>query len=777
MHALRILFGSLALAAAPLLAVPAILAAPAGQEPAQEQAAPADPRAGGRAQFTSRGGAQPQGLNREQMWWAPTAEDWAKPVLIRFQRTWEDAVAVAQETGRPILICVNMDGEIASEHYAGVRYRQPHIAELYEPYVAVIASVYRHSPRDHDEEGRRVLCPRFGSVTCGEHIAIEPLLYERFFDGVRVAPRHILVEPDGTQVFDVFYAWDTDTVFDAIESGVAGREFPDLANLRGDRSIVERVASRDRADREAVEQAFLEGDADLRRALLEAAAAADGKEPTELLRLALFGLDPDLAAFARDLLARTESSSAVELIAQALSQPLPPEEREALVAALERHGEDSARARSLAAVQRGLEAGGAVDMERWNRALSTGEGRIVVRRRVEVEYRISRDVDRAYASPDDPGAQLELMESLTELALDPDTSARSRALLLADVLAAADRVEAARVEGQELDLGPGAWRLDAALALALAHGGNHAEAERRAALAVSALPPDAEGRLSGHVLMLFAEARARDIAAALAARREWSREWVGDVHAAYSVLARHPLGTARHVADHVDFLNRMGVFGPARRALDEGLERFPDAWLLHERLRWRILARQGDRALEPAYEALLEQNPNWPHLSWYAGYASLLAAEYRRREGEAQAAGEAYARSIAHFEREIALHPEGRANADHYVALALAGQARLAMERDDLPAALELLLASFERHPFAAASQDGLNLTPMDTARNLRPLLASLEDPEPARRLGVGIARLAEIDPELLQLPDYERGGPPPPTPPPPRGERRPQRR
>ena len=77
--------------------------------------------------------ALPQGgaprVDREQMWFAPTAEDWARPCLITWQRTWEDALAVSRETGKPILICVNMDGEIASEHYAGVRYRQPEIAD------------------------------------------------------------------------------------------------------------------------------------------------------------------------------------------------------------------------------------------------------------------------------------------------------------------------------------------------------------------------------------------------------------------------------------------------------------------------------------------------------------------------------------------------------------------------------------------------------------------------------------------------------------------------
>ncbi|MFH0947040.1 MAG: hypothetical protein V2A76_17760, partial [Planctomycetota bacterium] len=153
--------------------------------------------------------------SREQMWPAPTKDDWQKPCLIKWQRSYEDAVAESLATGKPILVCVNMDGEIASEHYAGVRYRQPEIAALYEPYVTVIASVYRHTPRDYDEQGCRILCPRFGSVTCGEHIAIEPGLFRKFMDEKRVAPRHIGVQPGNEESFDVYYAFDTDSVFDA----------------------------------------------------------------------------------------------------------------------------------------------------------------------------------------------------------------------------------------------------------------------------------------------------------------------------------------------------------------------------------------------------------------------------------------------------------------------------------------------------------------------------------------------------------------------------------
>ncbi|HEB51628.1 MAG TPA: hypothetical protein ENI87_00060, partial [bacterium] len=158
------------------------------------------------ATSAQEGVPRPEGLVPEQVWYAPTAEDWARPVQIRWQRTWADAVRLSQQTKKPILVCVNMDGEIASEHWAGIRYRQPETAKLYEPFVCVIASVYRHNPRDYDGRGERILCPRFGSVTCAEHIRIEPQLFEQYFDGKRIAPRHISVELDRKEISDVYYA-------------------------------------------------------------------------------------------------------------------------------------------------------------------------------------------------------------------------------------------------------------------------------------------------------------------------------------------------------------------------------------------------------------------------------------------------------------------------------------------------------------------------------------------------------------------------------------------
>ena len=48
----------------------------------------------------------PRGAAREAMWPAPTAEDWQKPVLVTFQRTWKDALEVSRQSNKPILICL-----------------------------------------------------------------------------------------------------------------------------------------------------------------------------------------------------------------------------------------------------------------------------------------------------------------------------------------------------------------------------------------------------------------------------------------------------------------------------------------------------------------------------------------------------------------------------------------------------------------------------------------------------------------------------------------------
>ena len=116
---------------------------------------------------------------------APTEPTFDPERQVRWEHTFEDALELARVEGRPLLIAVNADGESASEAIVRERYRDPAWVANTRPFVCVVGSFFRHTPRDYDDAGRRIPCPRLGEVTCGEHMAIEPLVH----DGPLVPPR------------------------------------------------------------------------------------------------------------------------------------------------------------------------------------------------------------------------------------------------------------------------------------------------------------------------------------------------------------------------------------------------------------------------------------------------------------------------------------------------------------------------------------------------------------------------------------------------------------
>lgn len=136
----------------------------------------------------------------------------ARPPLERpqilWQRSLDDALAISNEQHRPLFVVINVDGESASDRIVTERYRDPNFVEVTRSFTCVVASISRHNPRDYDERGRRIPCPRLGEVTCAEHIALEPILFDRFLGGARIAPRHALIQPDKTKSFDLFEQWD-----------------------------------------------------------------------------------------------------------------------------------------------------------------------------------------------------------------------------------------------------------------------------------------------------------------------------------------------------------------------------------------------------------------------------------------------------------------------------------------------------------------------------------------------------------------------------------------
>ncbi len=141
---------------------------------------------------------------------------------ILWQRTLEDALAIAKLRHQPLLLAINMDGESASDRIYSERYRDPAFVAATRHCVCLGASVFRHNARDYDDQGRRIPCPRFGEITCGEHVALEPVLWEKYLaDGDRVAPRHALILPDGKKAWDLSLCFDFKDIDRALLGSVA----------------------------------------------------------------------------------------------------------------------------------------------------------------------------------------------------------------------------------------------------------------------------------------------------------------------------------------------------------------------------------------------------------------------------------------------------------------------------------------------------------------------------------------------------------------------------
>ncbi len=686
--------------------------------------------------------ALPDGMTEEDMWPAATAEGWKRPVLVRWQRRFEDALAVARRENRPVMVCVNMDGEIASEHFAGVRYRDPETAQALNRYACVIASVYRHTPRDYDPEGRRVECPRFETVTCGEHIQAERELYDRYFDGRRISPRHIVLDLEAKETLDVFYSWNTQAVARTFVKGVEGWTEP-AEPL--EETLLDLVQSPDIDAREQLESIFAEGERETRVEILTYLTEQRVVDQVEVLRSALFGLDLDLALRARRALAQCESDGALDLMAEVLKAPLEESERQGVLAAVERLAPESKRARALAALHSGLSR----DSAHFEPADDAADA---VR-----EYQASAEHVSALeqaASAAGPDASLALAEALLETASDAN-DARFAELLAQDARAAAREARDAGAEGP---------RLDAVLALCASILD---DAERAWTLALAAVEggrlkaEGAEEALGGasraRLLLLFAEARQRAIRHAYRRGVEWPAEWLSDVNAAYTEVADHALVSDRSLCGYHDFLHWIGATPRAKSVLDGALTRFPDSPELHARLRNQLLWEGGPEGLARGYAERIAAAPEGEtQIAWFAGYAALVEAEqYRREAQDAQALG-AYARGIAHFERSAARFRASADSCEHFIALALAGRARLYLERGELEQATQALLASLARRAEAAGTADGMNLTPIQTGKMLVARLEAADDAGGAERVQ---AALDGLDPELLEPPASERMG------------------
>lgn len=625
-----------------------------------------------------------------------------QPPLVRWQRNLADAEAVAKATARPLLLCVNMNFEPASERLAHDRYTNQAFATLTEGFVCLIASPDRHTPRDYDEHGKRIPCPRFGCVTCGEHIAVEPDLFNKYFKGNRVAPRHMGVTVDGTQLFDIFLTNELTRIDAAMQQHGKART--------GGPSPYESAV------REQEEATYVAADRGQRAKLLQAAARST-YQPYDLIRLGLGDDDPGLRDLARQALVATATPAAQGLILQTLDDEPDRQARKALVPALLKVADDKPETVLAVKVHEAmLRDPKALAPEAWRQALANAAPEAAPDPDEDIDARIDELSKEAAGKDASAATYLALADANLRFARQRQAAGKDPQFLLQDACQAADKALAK--DGKDA----AAHALRAELAQLM---GEREVAAEHARIALPALlaAGKAATTQAGLVLLGLAEGASRAVYDAEAKKAAWDGELLAEAHAAYDVLAAHPAATPAQALAHADLLAFLGLRGCARQAIVTGLQRFPADAALHERFRASITQARGVEGLTAAYADLAETVTDRASLEWFRGFAELVVAEHGKRQGDDRAAAAAYARAVDAFLASQQANPAYAESAAWYAAMGRAGQARVALDSGDAVAAAKLIAEGIKRLPGIAEREDGLGRTPLFT---LKQILAKL---------------------------------------------------
>jgi tetratricopeptide (TPR) repeat protein/Ca2+-binding EF-hand superfamily protein len=663
--------------------------------------------------------------------------------LIPWQRTLEDALALAEATGKPLLVCVNTDGETASDALARGRYSNPEFAELAAGFVPVLANPTRHTERDYDDIGRRIEDPRFGRLTGAEHIDIEPELYDRYFSGQRVAPRHIGVSPEGEILFDLYLLQNLRVIDRALEKH--GRRDVLLPDVRG-LDLSGLLASHDHAGRVRLEQGFLESDEPTRvwlaRAALDQARSA---QHPGLVRLALRDPSAAVRSEAVQSVVRHPERVDLDVIPEAV-RLANREQRLALSKQLAAYAETLTETKQMRARRLGRMAHAltleseVVDVDLWLAAVAGASAPTA---------EAPRDVERVYEALDRIGQRLRTDPKNPRLnALAAELGLRATEILLAQgagnpgfvLMDARGAAERAVEADPDSTLG---W---ASLAVCAHQLGDFEVAANAASRALPGLVDQAGSKLAADVLNALADSRLRALYEKLGTEEGWPAEWVPDVLGAYEVLVAHPRGTEAQMKAGDDAFWNLEAFARQQAFVRSALDRWPASATAHERLRYQILRDDGAAGLLVAYNEIDGPAGMGATVRWFEGLAQFVAAERLVQDKHTTAAIAAYGQSIATFQESMELEAAFASSALHYVALAWAGIARIHLEGQRLDDALEAMRAGASAYVGSFGTADGLGNTPAETARALRGALRRAQRDAAAEEL---IAYLSERGVEL----------------------------
>jgi tetratricopeptide (TPR) repeat protein len=698
---------------------------------------------------------------------------------VQWQRSLADATALAEATGRPLLLALNMDGESASDRIWRELYRDREFVALTRRCVCVGASVFRHQPVDHDAEGRRVECPRFPGMTCGEHMACEPELFAKHFkDGDRVAPRHALVQPDGSVAFDLSLCFDLDDVTRALAKATEGVT-PWTAPAATTWDAL--AARRDAAGRRAFEREF--ADATERRSLGEALESLVGHGDAGALEALRLGVEhgPDaslvpLRTTAGHLGLAAPFAALLRERAQRLGctpgDTAPPADWRELVAGCATPDADAATKTwlsALAATAPAMDTVAWADLHlAWPGLTSPDRGTDRIRvDMVNLGHRMPALVDLEalrtaaarvrLATPDlprpgftkrEPAPADELRQRLTDLdaelarqsdddgllaaagaaSLDlgrreAEAGSANTTLLLEDALRYLDRALARQPDRFEawLDRARAAWMLGRRSA-------QQESGERMLALAGFAWPPTPDRH---EALLQNAQAveglRWIGDAQVQALTADDLRTPVPAIEAIRGALwglglpAVSPFGDAKDWTAFTSFVGSLGLRREELALLLVAVDRLPAAADLRQAL-YGALWRAGRPELAPPLaDDVVRLHPDSADAWWWAGHARMLLAEDLRRRESWAAALATYAAAVAPFRAAEVREFRYAESVRQYLALAAMGSAMTILQRD-LPRrseAAEHLRRAIALQPQLATLRDGLGYDVLDTIDRL----------------------------------------------------------
>ncbi|MBK8980224.1 MAG: hypothetical protein IPM29_30350 [Planctomycetes bacterium] len=692
---------------------------------------------------------------------------------VHWQRSVADALWIARAEHRPLLVALNMDGESASDRIVHEEYRDPGFVAATRECVCVVGSVFRHNARDHDDAGRRIPCPRLGEITCGEHIAMEPQLFEQLLrDDVRVAPRHVLILPDGERAFDLSLNFDLRDVDRALIAAVRALPPRTAPAAVGDQWVA--LACRaDHRGRSALEQAL----ADTREvASLDAALAALARHGDSGARDALRVLAarwPSLSAALRDRLLAT--AAALDLrsdLAAALRDGLHsigalphspfPEHRASLLPGLAAADGATPGTRSLLLAFRAFADAGApardavrtafgAEADAIEAALADRGGPVSLGAVLQVAAVAARaEPDAAYVDDlPDAGALTDRLERLDALPAERrDDPAQLAAYAEASLDLARRHLETGEndvpilLEDAEqhfrraLDQRPGEprwWIERARTAYFLTRFDRQIEFGQRALAAVLGLPVgelpaerepaalagDARGGTAVEALRWIGDGHARLLGAR--AGGDPGRELAGMVDGlrALGLVAASPFATAKDWLSLSSLCGALGLWREELAVVVAGATRFPSDVDLRQALN-AALWNGGRIELAPglADDLALQHLPTADG-AWFAGYAGVLAAEDARRREDPEAALALYARSEQRFAQSVLLEPGYAGTCSYWIAMDRLGSAFAHLRAQRRAAAADAFVAALRTGADVTAARDGLGYDAFDLVDKL----------------------------------------------------------